>query len=59
MEKNMLILGSFWPILAFFLQILKQLKTFFFQNQCAHHPRTRRRVLDLCAKFDVLRPSQS
>jgi len=38
------------------LQILPQLKTFFFKSKCAHHPCTRRH---LWAKFDIFRPSQS
>jgi len=47
------ILGLF---LACFLQILPQLKHFFLTPTWAHHPCTRRH---LCAKFDILRPSQS
>jgi len=41
--------------LAFFLQILPQLKSFQ-KSKCAHRARTGRH---LCAKFDVLRHSQS
>jgi len=43
-------------ILAYFLQIFPQLKNFFQKSKCTHHPHTR---CHLCAKFDVLRPSQS
>jgi len=46
-----LLFASFWPILAKFVQL-----NFFQKSKCVHHPRTRRH---LCAKFDVLRPSQS
>jgi len=36
--------------------ILPQLQNFFRKFKCAHHPRTR---CHLCAKFDVLKLSQS
>jgi len=52
MENNLLIFGLF----LWFLLILPQLKSFSKNHKRARHPRTRRH---LCAKFDVLRPSQS
>jgi len=42
-----------WRHLAYFSLNFATIKNFFQKPNYAHHPRT------ICAKFDVLRPSQS
>jgi len=44
------------PIFGVFFLILSQLKDFFQKSKCVQHPYTRHH---LCAKFDILMPSQS
>jgi len=41
---------------TFLCQILPKLNNFFQKSKCKHHPGTRRH---LCAKFDILKPTQS
>jgi len=43
-------------VFASFWRFLPQLKNFFQKSECVYHPLTRHH---LCAKFEVLRPSQS
>jgi len=49
---NCLVFGLFWNSFVKFATV----KYFFEKSKGVHHPRTKRH---LCAKFDVLRPSQS